>query len=301
MAKGFLVAGLGEILWDCFPDKQRLGGAPANFACHVNQLGVPAFPVSCLGADTLGRKAKEELASGGVGSQFLFDSEMHPTGTVEVSLDSNAKPTFSITENVAWDHLTQTDTMLDFATKVDATCFGTLAQRSQVSRSTIQNFLKATPSDSLRILDVNLRGEYYSEELIVDSLELANVLKLSDEELPVLATYFGLQGDAEQQLKQLIDKFDLRLIAYTLGLEGSMLATPDQIDIGKATPVEVVDSVGAGDSFTAALVVGMLHGLSLRRCNEIANRVAAFVCSSHGACPELPVELLQMVPCYAGE
>ena len=120
------------------------------------------------------------------------------------------------------------------------------------------------------------------------------MLKLSDEELPVLATYFGLQGDAEQQLKQLIDKFDLRLIAYTLGLEGSMLATPDQIDIGKATPVEVVDSVGAGDSFTAALVVGMLHGLSLRRCNEIANRVAAFVCSSHGACPELPVELLRI-------
>lgn len=291
-----IVVGLGEVLWDCFPDQRRLGGAPANFACHAKQLGLSAYLVSCLGDDSLGQKAREVLATRGVDSTFLFESDSHPTGTVEVTLDAQAKPTYTITENVAWDYIRSNDQLLAFANKVDAACFGTLAQRSTESRSTIQNFLRAMPAESLKIFDVNLRQRFYSKKLVAESLETANILKLSDEELPVLAKYFDLKGDAEHQLKTLVDRFQLKSIAYTLGAEGSQLVTREQISIGKPIPISPVDSVGAGDSFTAALTVGLLRGCSLEQCNALANHVAAFVCSNHGACPTLPGRTLQMVP-----
>lgn len=302
MTKNLIVVGLGEVLWDCFPDQRRLlGGAPANFAFHVMQLGMKAYPISCLGNDLLGQKARQVLAERGVESEFLFECETHPTGTVEVALDVYAKPTYSITQNVAWDCIPKSDELIAFAKNVDAACFGTLAQRSRQSKLTIQSFLKAMPAESLKILDVNLRGEFYSKELIADSLVIANVLKLSDEELPVIADCFGLAGDVEQQLLTLIERFNLRLIAYTLGSDGSLLVTSGQTSVGKPVRIESIDSVGAGDSFTAALAVGLLHGFSLDQCNELANRAAAFVCSKPGACPKLPNELVRMVPTCSDE
>ena len=291
MANNFLVAGLGEVLWDCFPDQQRLGGAPANFACHVSQFGIEAVPISCVGDDELGQKARSEIKSRGVDNDYVFQNSDHPTGTVKVTLDDDAKPSYSITENVAWDHIPSSPDLLTLAKKLDAVGFGTLAQRGEESKATIQNVLAAMPDDALKILDVNLRGDYYSKEVLAESLELANVVKLSDEELPVIAKFFDLTGDVDQQLKLLVEQFDLRLAAYTMGSDGSKLVSPAETDVAKAVKVKSIDSVGAGDSFTAALTAGMLHKLSLKKCNELANQVAAFVCSHNGACPTLPENL----------
>jgi len=294
MAKNTLVAGIGELLWDCFPDQQQLGGAPANFACIASQFGIEAVPISCVGDDARGQKARSEIEARSVNANYVFECSSIPTGTVEVTLDENAKPSYTITENVAWDQIPCSTELLSLARKLDAACFGTLAQRSKTSRTTIQNVLAAMPENAIKILDVNLRGNYYSKQLIADSLGLANMLKLSDEELPVLAELFHLSGDIDGQLKQLIERYELGLVAYTMGSDGSKLVTPDEIDMAPAIKVKPVDSVGAGDSFTAALVAGMLRDFSLKQCNELANQVAAFVCSNHGACPMLPENLRSM-------
>ncbi len=291
MKPNFKVAGLGEVLWDCFPDNQRLGGAPINFARHAQQLGIQAHAISCVGDDDLGQRAADELAENGLATDLVFQHETLPTGNVQVTLDASAKPSYTITENVAWDEIPCPQQLIDVATSLDAVSFGTLAQRSDISRDTISQTVNAMPEESLKILDVNLRAPFYGKPVLDHALALANMLKLSDEELDVLARCYDLAGKVEDQLRALQRRFELRLIAYTMGADGSMLLTPDETNRADAVKVQPVDSVGAGDSFTAALCVSFLCGRTLAECNELANNVAAYVCSQHGAVPQLPDDL----------
>ncbi|CAA6689642.1 MULTISPECIES: carbohydrate kinase [unclassified Lentimonas] len=289
----FKVAGIGELLWDVFPDHKRIGGAPANFAYHTHQLGAESWPVSCIGSDALGIELRGQLIESGVDVRYVKESASHPTGTVDVVLHSG-KPTYEIHENVAWDHLPFTADLRELAGQLDAVCFGSLSQRSTESSQSIHAFLSEMPEHALKIFDVNVRQSFYSKELIRKSLKLANVLKLSDEELPVLLDLFDLGGDSCEQLVQLRKLFDLRLVAYTRGSHGSLLVTADSVHDFPGMAAEVVDTVGAGDSFTAALCMGTLRGWPLGQVNDFANRVAAYVCSQKGATPAIPNDLLQI-------
>ncbi|MDF7808650.1 carbohydrate kinase [Pontiellaceae bacterium B12219] len=291
MSDKFTVVGIGELLWDVFSHHKRPGGAPANFACHTSRLGAQAYPVSCVGPDALGRELREQIQEMGVSTRYIMDAAQ-ATGVVDVVLNAG-KPTYEIHEDVAWDHIPFTDDLNALAGKLDAVCFGSLSQRSAESRKTIHRFLRSMPDHALKIFDVNLRQSYFSRELIAASLELASILKLSDEELPVLADFFGLTGNAEEQLKQLIKQFDLKLIAYTRGPDGSLLVGAYEMDDTAGLPGKATDSVGAGDSFTAALCMGLLKGWPLKKVNLFANEVATFVCSQKGATPVLPGHLLE--------
>lgn len=296
MKKTFTIAGLGELLWDVFPTHKRIGGAPANFAWHCSQIGAEAYPVTCIGTDALGQEMSGVLEDLGVATQYVLQSEQYPTGTVQVSLDAQGKPSYEICEGVAWDHLSYNAQLEELAGRLDAVCFGSLCQRSPESRSTIRKFIEQMPAGSMKIFDVNFRQSYYSKELVQESLELATVLKLSDEELEVLIGYFDLSGDLLEQLQQLRARFDLQLLVYTRGAEGSLLITADEINDTPGRPIKAVDSVGAGDSFTASMCMGMLSGWPLSQVNEFANQVAAFVCSNEGATPQLP-DALKLSAC----
>ncbi|RDE51273.1 MAG: carbohydrate kinase [Candidatus Accumulibacter meliphilus] len=291
MNKGFTVAGIGELLWDVFPQHKRLGGAPANFAFHCYQLGAKAYPVSCVGTDELGLGLRDKLREMGVDASYVLESDSFPTGTVQVTLNDEGKPSYRIFENVAWDHIAFTSDLKALAATLDAVCFGSLSQRSPVSRASIHAFLRQMPEAALKIFDVNLRQSYFSQKQVEDSLRLASILKLSDEELPVLAGYFGLRGDVMEQLNELRERFDLALVAYTRGPDGSVLVRGDEVDVAPGVAGLAVDSVGAGDSFTASLCMGVLKDWPLSRVNAFANRVASFVCSQKGATPLLPEDL----------
>lgn len=287
----FKVAGIGEILWDVFPEHQRLGGAPANFAYHCHQLGAHAFPISSLGVDELGESARRQMLDKGVDTTYVQKALAWPTGRAVVSRDAHGKPDYEIVEDVAWDHLQLTDTLLGLAPTIDAVCFGVLSQRCEETRTTIQGFLDAMPTSAIKVFDINLRQSYYSRELVVECLKRATVLKLSDEELPQLAEYFALEGSELDQLAALRTRFELDLVAYTRGAAGSILTSEVEINIRPGAKVNVVDSVGAGDSFTAALCMGLLNGWPLKQINEFANQVAAFVCTQEGATPGIPQAL----------
>lgn len=294
MKKQFTVAGIGELLWDVFPNHKRMGGAPANFACHCRQLGAEAFPISAVGADKLGAEIREVLKDIGADNRYVLTCRDFPTGTVQVTRNEQGKPSYEICENVAWDHIPCTVELVHLAHELDAACFGTLAQRASFSHKTIRVLLEQMPADSLKIFDVNLRQSFFSKALIEESLEIANVFKVSDEELPVMADFFDLQGNDLAQLNQLRDRFDLKLIAYTRGSEGSVLVSSDEVNEARGLEVEAVDSVGAGDSFTAALCIGLLRGWPLEKVNLHANQVAAYVCSHWGATPVLPEHLVDI-------
>ena len=295
MKKLFKIAGIGELLWDVFPEHKRLGGAPANFSCHCGQLGAKAYTISCVGTDSLGKSLREELKNIGVDTFYVIESKEHKTGKVNVSLTDHGKPIYEIIENVAWDYIPYTQNIQELAQTLDAVCFGSLAQRSSVSHKTIQTFLQNMPQDTLKIFDVNIRQSFYSKKLIEESLRLANILKLSDEELPVLAEFFNLGGDVQDQIEIIQTKFDLDLVAYTRGAEGSFLLNKSEIDDFPGIKANAIDSVGAGDSFTASLCIGLLKGWSLDNINLFANKVASFVCSQKGATPILPKGLTEHI------
>jgi fructokinase len=286
-----VVIGIGELLWDVFPQGKRLGGAPVNFACHCAQLGADAFPVSCIGRDALGVEIQKVLTELRVDQRYVQVDAAYPTGTVQVTLDNNAKPSYEICEGVAWDMVRMTPELEALAARADAVCFGSLAQRHAVSYATIHSFLRGMRPGALKIFDVNLRQSFYSKEILEASLAHSNVLKLSDEELPVMARLFGLSGPVQEQLKALLARFDLCLVAYTRGPDGSLLVSADEVADHPGCPGKAIDSVGAGDSFTAALCVGLLKGRSLVAINDHANRVASYVCSQRGAVPALPENL----------
>src|SRR5262245_276043 len=223
MDRPFTIVGLGEMLWDVFPDGPRFGGAPANFACHAAMLGANSFVVSQVGADALGHQAVAALGGYGVNTEQVARSPDRPTGTVQVALDSAGKPRFTISENVAWDAIPWLASLAGLAARTDAVCFGTLAQRQATSRQTIRQFLEATRPDCLRIFDVNLRPPFVDPSTILDSLRLARAVKLNDDELPVVAALAGMSGSEIDMMRQLRERYDLQLVALTRGARGAAL------------------------------------------------------------------------------
>jgi len=287
----FKVCGVGEVLWDAFPEGEKFGGAPANFTCHSHSLGADAYVVSCIGRDQRGAKAREFLDNHGVNTSCLADSESHETGVVIVTLDDAGKPEYEIKEGVAWDNIPLTDTMIDLALQLDAVCFGSLCQRNEVSRNTIEKFLIATRSNCLRVFDINIRQHFYNDKIIHDSLELANVLKLNDEELPIVAELIAAEGSDEEIVRAIIEDFDLRLVALTCGSKGALMATSEESSFAAPSVTDVINTVGAGDAFTAAIIMGFLNDKPLDQINKEANALAGFVCTQHGAVPKLPESL----------
>ncbi len=287
----FRVVGIGELLWDLLPTGAQIGGAPANFSYHAGALGAEARTISRVGDDSLGHDLLAQLATLGVNTECVQVDATLPTGTVAVEIDAAGQPCFDITSNVAWDHLQVTPEATMAVASADAICFGTLAQRDAVSRSSIRALVASSPSEALRILDVNLRQQYYSRELIDESLTLATVLKVNDLELPQLARMFGLTGDERTQLEQIAMRWQLRAVALTRGDKGSALLTAHAWSEHPGVSVAVMDTIGAGDAFTAAMTVGLLSGWALDDVNAHANRVAAFVASSAGGTPPLPIQI----------
>jgi fructokinase len=285
------IVGLGEVLWDVFPDGPRFGGAPANFACSASAIGGREFEiamVSAVGTDDLGQKALQEFRNRQVDVSCLSSLD-RPTGQVLVTLDSSGQASYRFLNDTAWDHLGWSVQLQNLATRADAVCFGTLGQRSEVSRSTIRQFLAATPAHCLRVLDINLRAPYWDSLVISESLPLASVLKLNSDELPIVARLLSMDGTEVELLKSIRQKFSLRLVALTRGANGSMLLNDaGELSEIQGQPISIVDTVGAGDAFTAAITIGLLSGKSLRETHVWADQVAAFVCSQQGATPEFP-------------
>lgn len=290
---GFRIVGIGEVLWDLLLTGPQLGGAPANFAYHAHALGAEAHVITRVGNDDHGREILRRFRDMGLRHSAVQIDECAPTGTATVVLSGNGLAHFTIQENVAWDYLVADEKAITLASSADAICFGSLAQRSESSRSAIQKLVASSPSQALRVFDVNLRQRFYTREVIERSLQLANVLKLNDDELPTLAAMFNLTGSTENQVESLAQIFSLKVVALTRGANGSLLY--QDLEDTKwsdcvSDPVEVVDTVGAGDSFTAALVLGLLSKMDLDEINAVANTVARYVCSQAGATPELPLE-----------
>lgn len=281
------IVGIGEILWDLLPQGKQLGGAPANFAYHANALGAQGLVVSAVGNDPLGSAVLEELNAKRMSTLYIAPLDALETGTVSVALDAHGVPQYTIHEEVAWDYIPSSPSLLSLANEIDAVCYGSLAQRSATTRDTIQVFLSATHENCLRICDINLRQDKISTETVTPLLDAANMLKLNDDELPVLQDLFSLNGNTKEQLEQLQEKFELNLIALTRGAKGSLLvSTQDTVEFQPQQSIELVDTVGAGDAFTAALIVGVLEGLSLQQISKKANDLAAFVCTQQGAMPD---------------
>lgn len=286
-----LVVGIGEILWDILPDGRQMGGAPANFAFHASSMGASGVIVSAVGEDEPGRAILAEMGRRGLDRSGVAVIRTAPTGAVTVSLDAEGIPRYVIREGAAWDVIPWTDGLRDLAARADAVCFGTLAQRSAVTRGTIGAFLDATRPDCLRVLDLNLRRSSLSRDMVSRLLRRATVLKLNDDELRTVAAMFSLPGSETAALAGLLGSFALSMIALTKGPSGSRFFGPGADRSHPGRPVEVRDTVGAGDAFTAALVSGLLKKKSWDEIGDRANRVASYVCSRKGAWPELPPEL----------
>ena len=286
--KKYTIVGIGELLFDIFPDRKALGGAPTNFAYHCQQLGHQAISVSAIGRDTLGEEIKAELQARQLPA--ILQETDYPTGTVQVTLSATGSPTYEISEDVAWDHIAFTDELRALAQRTDAACFGSLAQRHEASRAAILSFLKAMPEGSLRIFDINLRLQYYTRETIHTSLEHTDILKLNDEEVPIVARLLGLEGDMEAVCRQVLTDYSLRAVILTRGADGCLIYHEKGSVFHPSACIKVADTVGAGDSFTAGFVSALLAGRSHLEAVALATRVAAFVCSHHGAMPTLPSE-----------
>jgi fructokinase len=282
------ILAVGEVLWDLLPSGKQLGGAPANFAYHCRSLGAFAKLVSRVGDDALGREVLERFRRLGLPAEEVQVDPAWPTGTVAVTLAADGQPRFTIHEHVAWDFIAAAESALSAARAADAVCFGSLAQRSEPSRKAIRTLVSAVRPGALRIFDVNLRPPFVDREIIAGSLELANVLKLNDQELPELAAMFVLPAGERESMAELARRFGLSLVALTRGSGGSRLLAGDRWSDHPGRPVEVCDTIGAGDAFTAALAVGLLAGRPLEEINRHANEVAAFVCSQPGGMPALP-------------
>lgn len=286
------VIGIGEVLWDMLPSGPRLGGAPANFAYHVGQLGLPAAVVSCVGRDSLGRQAMEQLRGRGI--EVTAGISDLPTGTVGVQLDAAGVPTYKIATPAAWDRIEWTPWLAEAASKARALCWGTLAQRGH-SASAIRQAALCAPPDCLKIFDANLRAPHYSMEAIAESLQLCSVLKLNDDELALLASHgMAPAGCTEvEACRGIMDaNSGLRLVVLTCGSRCSHVVSAGGEASTVPTPhVQVADTVGAGDSFTAALCAALLSGMDVTGAHRFAVDVSAYVCTCQGAMPTLPAAL----------
>ena len=284
------IVALGEVLWDMLPGGKKIGGAPLNFACHATQLGCKGVMVRSIGKDALGDELLEGIAPIGVELSFVQRSD-RPTSKVDVVVDSQGTPQYIINEGVAWDHILFTPEMDALAQKADAVCWGSLAARNETSRTTIIRFVESTREDCLKVFDINIRQHYYDKEFINWGLTQANVLKLNDDELPLLQVYYSLMGDPIEQCRELLERFGLRYVVYTCGGKESVVVGAEDISRIDTPKVEVVDTVGAGDSFTAAFVSGLIRGDSIAETHRHAVDIAAYVCTQAGAIPALPVNL----------
>ena len=278
------IVGIGEILFDLLPAGAQLGGAPANFAYHVNQLGGHGVAISAIGKDALGEEVRTILGSKKL--QAIIPEVDCPTGVVNVTLDEKGVPTYTIIEGVAWDNVPYTPEMKAVAAEVVAVCFGTLAQRNPVTRKTILDFIADMPADSLKVYDINLRQHFFSKEIIETSLKVADILKINDEEILVVAKLLGLDGSPEEACRAILRLYGLRLVILTKGGDGSEVITEDTVLSVACPKVQIADTVGAGDSFTAAFIRAYLRGDTLAECHRLANEVSAYVCSKSGAMPD---------------
>jgi fructokinase len=292
MSRRPIVAAVGELLWDLLPGGKQLGGAPGNVVHHAESLGAEGILVSRVGRDDLGREALRSLRERGLSADAIQEDASFPTGTAAVRVDPDGQPRFDLAENVAWDHLVCDETARQAVARADAVCFGTLAQRSPVARESLRALLERCGPGTLRVLDLNLRDPFWTEEVLLRSLALAHLLKVSESELTRLAAVLGLPEDPRRRMIELSRKFRLRLLAVTRGAGGSILYSRGEWSEHPGLAVGVRDAVGAGDAFTAVLAVGALRGDSLEAINRRANEVAAFVCTQPGATPRLPSDLI---------
>ncbi len=289
---GKYIVGIGEALWDVLPEGKKIGGAPANFAYHVSQFGYDSRVVSAVGDDKLGTDLLEQFDEKGL--KYVIDTLPYATGTVQVELDPNGVPMYDIKEGVAWDNIPFTPELKELASQTRAICYGSLAQRSVISRNTINSFLEAMPDDKdcYKIFDINLRQGFYTKETITHSIEQCNILKINDEELVAISRMFGYPGiDLQDKCWILLAKHKLEMLILTCGVNGSYVFTPGNISFVATPKVEVGDTVGAGDSFTATFIASILNGDSVKDAHMKAVRISAFVCTQHGAMPEIPQEL----------
>lgn len=283
------VIGIGEILWDMLPAGRQLGGAPTNFAYHARQLGLRSSIISSVGNDDLGHEIIQNIKDAGIIN--FIEIKDKPTGTVSVQLDKNGVPNYIIHEDVAWDFITPSESAMEFARKADAVCFGSLAQRAETSFHSIQKILETVPDTALKVFDINMRQRFYSKDIILNSLKKANVLKINDEEILIFAEMFGLSGDEFEIMHQILNNYDPNILALTKGAEGSWLISREEDSYLDTPKVSVADTVGAGDSFTAGLVAGLLKNKPLKEIHRSAVDISAFVCTQKGATPTLPDQL----------
>jgi fructokinase len=284
--KMFNVIGLGEVLWDMFPEGKQLGGAPANFAYITNLLGDCGIVASRIGNDPLGREACLQLTTLGLQTSFIQTDDAHSTGTVKVQVDAQGQPSFTITEGVAWDFMAWTPEWEALAKRADAVCFGSLAQRSASSRATIHEFLAAAKVRATLVFDVNLRQHFFSEEVLKESVKLADVIKVNHEELPRVAQLLGAPASDEvSSARWLRRNSELKLVCVTRGANGSLLVRENELHEHPGFQTVVTDTVGAGDAFTAGLIHHFLRGAPLAVMNEVANRLGAWIASQRGATP----------------
>ncbi len=284
-----IIVGIGEVLWDCLPAGRKLGGAPANFAYHASQHGFKGYVVSAVGPDELGAEALAIFAEKGL--DFEIAEVPFPTGTVDITLDAAGVPQYDFATPAAWDNIPFTPEIKELAARSAAVCFGSLAQRSKTSRDTIRRFLKDVPASALKVFDINLRQHYYSRELLDESMVLCNVLKINDEELEVIRELFKLpEEDVKTQCRALVWSYNLKMLILTCGVKGSYVFTPECESFLPTPEVEVADTVGAGDSFTASFIASILRGKSIAEAHEIATKTAAFVCTNFGAMPSYSPE-----------
>lgn len=289
-----MIVGMGEALWDVLPEGKKIGGAPANFAYHVSQFGFNSRVVSAVGDDALGNEILDNFAEKKL--NCLIEKVAFPTGTVQVELDAAGVPCYDIKEGVAWDNIPFTPALEELAKCTRAVCFGSLAQRSVVSRETINKFLDAMPDDGdqLRIFDINLRQHFYTQEILCNSMERCNILKINDEELEIVSQMFGYPDiDVQNKCWILLAKYNLKMLILTCGVNGSYVFTPGEISFVETPKVEVADTVGAGDSFTATFVAAVLKGKKVSEAHKLAVEASAFVCTQNGAMPTFPLELKQ--------
>jgi fructokinase len=283
-----LVVGLGELIWDMFPEGRRLGGAPSNFAYISRLLGDGAALASRVGRDALGREAAERFERAGLSTGYLQTDDAHPTGTVGVRIGAGGEPQFNVNENSAWDYLEWTPEWERLAARADVVCFGTLGQRRPEARETIRRFLEATRPDALRLFDVNLRHSFFTPDMLARSLRLSTVVKLNAEELSSAASMLSLCASGElEAARELLQLFDLRLVAVTRGEAGSLLVSHAGADEHPGFRAErVADTIGCGDAFAAALAHCLRRDAPLALSNEIANRVGSWLATQQGATPE---------------
>ncbi len=287
-----IVIGMGEALWDVLPEGKKIGGAPANFAYHVSQFGLDSCAISAVGDDALGLELLENFKQRGV--RYQIDTVPYPTGTVQVEIDQAGVPQYEIRENVAWDNIPYTAKLETYAQQAKAVCFGSLAQRNVVSRNTINRFLDAIPEENnpLIVFDVNLRQVFYNKEILCNSMKRCNILKINDEELVTVSRMFGYPGiDLQDKCWILLGKYNLQMLILTCGINGSYVFTPGNVSFQPTPKVVVADTVGAGDSFTAAFIANILKGKSVVEAHRKAVETSAYVCTQPGAMPVLPPEI----------